>query len=880
MLLALPYVWWVGRPRRPTRRRGLASLGVRTLLLLALVLALANLTARQNSQRLAVVFLLDASDSLDAEARAAQQTFLAQALAQKPVDALWAGVVFGANALVFQSPTTQAEPPQTLPRVQAGESDLASALTLGLALAPSDASTRLVLLSDGNQTRGDLLAVARRAAALGVTLDVLPLVRPQTADVRLLEVGLPSRVLPEQAFDLTLTLAADAPTRAQVLVSRDGELLEQASLTLQAGENRYTLPQQAAGAGFLRYRVQVLAADDPIPQNNRLDAVTQVVGRARLLLVTEDDNAAALARLLQAGGYDVRVARPAAMSSDPLVLAAYESIVVANVPATSWTMPQMRALQTAVEALGVGAVFVGGDRSYALGGYANTPLEELLPLAMTLRDPQRLPQLTLAYVIDTSGSMNTSDDGALTYLQLGQIAMDTSLELLQPTDRAAIVTFDSVGRWVARLQDRADKRELQRLIRGMTSGGGTDVLGALRLVTQELAADDAPLKHVILLTDGGASGRGLAEQGAAMARAGITLSVIVIGRAPPDFMRPLAEANGGNYYEVRDAQQIPRIFAQETVLASRSYLAEGTFTPMLAARHPIMTGITSVPPLLGYVVTSPKDTAQMLLVVGEYDDPLLAAWQFGLGRVVAFTSDTGAWAQAWQAWTDAGQFWGQAVSWTQPPPSDALRVTLTAQGDGLRVDVEAQVADGTFLNGLSLTGTLLAPDGSTTRATFQQTNIGSYAAVFAASQEGVYLFTVEGYDAQGTAYRSLAGWARTYSREYLPQTGGAARLAAAAAVTGGRVLDDADIVFAPPLRTVLADVPLWQALVGLALLLLPLDVAIRRLLISERDLTRLWTRLTPHSRPFSQQAKGDGVREGHGEDTVRALLDKKRGSSR
>lgn len=843
LLVALPLVWWVGQPRYAVRRRrDRASLGVRTALLLSLVLALASLVLRQEAQRLAVIFVLDASDSVGEIARTTQETFLRQALAGKPDDALWAGAAFAGNTLFFQPFTTQSNPIGVFPRVQNSETNIAHALNVALASFPPQTSGRIVVFSDGEQTQGDALAVARRALALGVTIDVVPLVRAQVADTRLVELVLPSQVGQGQAFDAFLTIEADAPTAAQLLLTRNGTLIEQANLTLQAGENRYTLPQQSADAGFLNYRAQLIVANDPIPQNNRLEGFTQVSGRARVLVVAEGDRASqALVTLLGANGYEVTQARADALPSQPAMLASYQSVLMVNIPATRLANAQMQALQLATRELGVGLVFVGGDESYALGGYADTPIEEMLPVSMTLRDPQRLPQLTLAYLIDTSGSMNTSDDGAYSYLELGQIAMNTSLDLLQPSDRVAIATFDNVGRWVARLQDRADKRDLQRLIGTMASGGGTDVLGGLRLVAEELTRDDAPVKHVILLTDGGATSRGLVEQAEAMARGGITLSVIAIGRTPPNFMRSLAEASGGNYHEVRDASQIPRIFAQETVLASRSYLVEGEVLPVMTARHPILTGITATPPLFGYVATSPKDNAQMLLAVGEYDDPLLSVWQYGLGRVVAFTSDTSVWARDWQAWADFGRVWGQIVSWSVIAPSEALTTRFEVRDGQTVLTVDAHDSTGAFLNGLEARAIVLAPNGTTTSTPLQQVNIGEYVGAFDGAQEGVYLVAVQAQDTQNADYRTVSGWVQTYAKEYLPQADGVELLAELARVTGGRVLTDIPAqAFAPSPTPVFVDVPLWQGLVWLALCLFVLDVAIRRLLITERDLLRAW----------------------------------------
>src|SRR5690606_34211784 len=117
-------------------------------------------------------------------------------------------------------------------------------------------------------------------------------------------------------------------------------------------------------------------------------------------------------------------------------------------------------------------------------------------------------------------------------------------------------------------------------------------------------------------------------------------------------------------------------------------------------------------PLLGYVAASPKQTAQVVLVVpNEYNDPLLASWQYGLGRAVAFTSDaTARWAADWVAWNDFSRFWNQTVRWTITEGADAtVETRVQMEGEQARIVVDAREQDGGFLNGLQLNASLVDP---------------------------------------------------------------------------------------------------------------------------------------------------------------------------
>src|SRR5207247_2141531 len=179
----------------------------------------------------------------------------------------------------------------------------------------------------------------------------------------------------------------------------------------------------------------------------------------------------------------------------------------------------------------------------------------------------------------------------------------------------------------------------------------------------------------------------------------ITASAVAIGAdADLELMRPVARWGGGRAYATRDLYSIHRILAAEALIASRAYLVEERFAPQV-----VRTGLVddfTVPALRGYVATAPKPASAVHLASAQ-DDPVLATWQFGIGRAVAFTSDaTARWAAAWMPWTDAGRFWSRLVRWASRSETDDLQVTVSPQGDAATVTADAVTAEGTPLDGL------------------------------------------------------------------------------------------------------------------------------------------------------------------------------------
>ncbi|MBL8132145.1 MAG: VWA domain-containing protein, partial [Anaerolineae bacterium] len=278
LLIALPITWWIGRPRAVYRRgRDLASLALRTLLLLCLILALAGAQIVRPADKLAVVFLVDASDSMGGEALTEQFSTIEAALAGMRPDDEAGVIVFGGDALVERpmSRVRELAPFRSAPN--RANTDLEEAISLGLALFPSDAARRMVILSDGRATVGDAEVAAQRAAAVGVEISTVSFSRPPQPEVQVTDVRVPAAVGAGQQFDIAIGVDSEEATPALLTVFASGAILYSEPVTLRAGQNNYTLTLTAGDSGFRDFRVQVdPAGSDGYFQNNQLSAFSRV----------------------------------------------------------------------------------------------------------------------------------------------------------------------------------------------------------------------------------------------------------------------------------------------------------------------------------------------------------------------------------------------------------------------------------------------------------------------------------------------------------------------------------------------------------------------------------------------------------------------------
>lgn len=868
LLIFLPMVWYIGRPRHAFRRhRDIISLVLRSTIVILLVLVLAGLQMVQSVDRLAVIFLVDVSDSMGTRAQDDQLAYIQNAISDKAPEDTWAVVLFGDNAVpendfrIVQEIDAFSSVPVTT------QTDIANAIQTALSMFPPDTARRIVILSDGQATQGDAVARAQRASASDVEISYVPLFREQLPDVRITALDTPTRVAENQDFDISVSIHAQAPTSANLLLFSGGNLIHEEALNLQAGDTRYTLTQTSQLSGFLDFSAQIVvpSENDKFTQNNQLAAFSQVIGPARVLLVASDDTETQfLLPALEQAGIIVDILPPQLLPLSMVGLADYKSVILANVPASDISNAQMELLDRYVKDIGGGLVVIGGPDSFAPGGYFQTPLERTLPIEMQIKDQQRLPQLTIGYLIDRSGSMGQVGRSGVPNLELAKRAIVLSLELLQPTDRAAVGTFDTSGAWVVPFQNVNDNQDIIQLVNTIRAGGGTDILAGMRLVERDIVREPSEVKHLIILTDGGARPNGLVELAETLYNDyDVTISTIAIGTMPADFLRRMAVAGHGNYYDVADVVDIPSIFAQETVLASRSYIVEDALTPILTSNSAIMDGINSLPTLRGYVATSAKTAAQQILSSPEpFADPILASWQYGLGRALVFTSDaTSRWASEWVTWDDFARFWGQAVSWSiNDGANNNLETRIIMENDTARLVVDARDDDGAFLNGLFLSSVLLNPDGESRRIPLQQTASGRYEATFIPQTEGAYFVTVNGTMPDGEQDSTLTdvnGWVMSYSQEYVPRQQDDTLLAQLADISGGQNLSETPTdVFLHNLDEREATTPIWEALLIIAMFLLPFDIAVRRLIMTRSDWMRLWAyllRRTPETEERSER---------------------------
>jgi Mg-chelatase subunit ChlD len=855
-LLLLLLLWLIPAAAKrsledPPGSRRTTSIVVRLLLLATVILALARPYARGASDRLTVVFAVDASDSVGAEGRSLVEDFLAEAAQEiGPLDRA-AVVVFGDEALVEAAPSPLLARPPWASRPASGGTDAGAALRLASALFEPGSGRRVVLLTDGQENHGSLEQAAAATTAAGIALDLVPIPGRPAQDVRLESLRAPSRAAEGEPIDLRAVLRADRPTRALLRYYQGTQLIAWDEVTLEPNKaNLFTLTARPPASGFTTYRARVEVAGDPVPQNNVCEAGVEVRGEPVVLLAAARPQALEpLARMLASRAIKLDLVGLDGLPSTLAELLRYRAVVLSNVAAEDLGETGMELLASYVRDGGGSLVMGGGRRSFGPGGYLGTPLEDVLPIWMEVKDRRYFPSVALVAAIDKSGSM--AGLGAAQKIEVAKAGAAAAIDVLEPTDEAGVVGFDQAAQWVVKLQRLDDRKTVLRQLATLRAGGGTDIYPAMYEAEQALKASDRRVKHLILLSDGISPPRDYQGLARRMAGQGITVSTVAVGAdADSHTMRVIAKAGGGRTYAARDPGLLPRIFTKEALTVQRSYVVEESFDARVVASHEVLAGIdfAGAPPLHGYVAGFEKGQGELLLA-SHRNDPVLSVWRVGLGKAVAFTPDLeGRWSSDWTTWGGWGRLWSQVLRWCiSGSTSRGLYVTGRVRAGVLEVQADAVGPDGAYLNFAELHGVVSDPGGARQELTLLQTGPGQYEGRFTVGRSGPHLVSVS-----RTRRGQVVGAGTTtvevpYAPEFRPSGDGLANLERVAALSGARLSPDPNQVFdhdltIPGERRSLRPLLLW---VLPALLLL--DVGVRRVALPQG----WWARVARVFRPRS-----------------------------
>jgi len=797
LLLAVPVLWIISFRNLSGlgRWRRLVAIGLRSLVFVLIVLALADVQLRRTNERLTVIYLLDQSLSIPAAQRDAMLEYVVRDVKRhrNPDREDRAGViVFGRGAAIEVPPYDDDLPLagrfEALFDLQADATNLEAALKLAQASFAEDSAKRIVVVTDGNENMGDAQSTARMLAQSGIALDAVPIHLTARAEVAVEKVVLPDDVRKGQPIEARIVVNNQTPPtttdpgvvtgtlRLQRRYGQQVDTLDEQYVELPPGKRVFSVEHKIEEPDFYEYTAY-FKPDDPrddlMSENNRASAYTHVRGQGHVLLIEDWANKGEFdffVKRLKAKDIEVTVQPSDQLFTSLAELQRFDSVILANVPRSSgssgddvfnFSDAQIAMLVRNTQHMGAGLVMIGGPNAFGAGGWANTELEKAMPVDFHIHNNEVVPMGALVLM------MHASEMAKGNYWQ--KVVAREAIKTLGSQDYCGLIhwsdqTFTDDWLWgkpQGLIPVGPNRKKMLARLGRMTPGDMPEFEPAMKMALAGFTSvPQASIKHMIIISDGDPSPakRSTKLKFKNFKPKGIRVSTVAVGShgAPGTMgneLQDIATLTGGKYYVVRNPKALPRIYQREARRVAQPLIYDKiAVRPKIEYPHEMLRGVDGpLPKITGFVLTTKKEhpLVEVSIVSPQPKDKrnatILASWTYGLGKTAVFTSDSGRrWATAWTGWENYDKLFSQIVRWSMRPTTDQGEFTVdTDIKDGkVRVLVTALDKDDQFLNFLSITGATVAPDMESSDLKMRQVAPGRYVGEFDATMAGSHFLTL------------------------------------------------------------------------------------------------------------------------------------------
>ncbi|GMQ60077.1 VWA domain-containing protein [Vallitalea sediminicola] len=798
----------------------------RCIVMLFLILSLADISIVNTSKETSTIFLSDVSESVS-DNKEEIKDFIKNAIKDKEKDDRVGSVIFGKNASLDVNITNDFTADVLETDINRSYTDIEQGILKSMALMPRETNKRIVIITDGKENKGNSEKLIQSIKEQEIEIKVKTLESRFTNEAYIDNFYVPQKVNLGEQFSINMDVFSTSDTNAKITIIADGEKIITDTINLRKGSNNYVLKDTAKKMGFVSYELLIEPEDDRLTVNNTYSAFTFVKSSPKVLLVYDQEkDVTQIEKITKSIGLNYDKVNSIQVPTKLENMLRYKSIILCNVSGDNLDEDFLNNIEYYVKDFGGGLVTIGGENSYALGGYYKTPLETVLPVNMNMSGIKDKPNMAMMLVIDKSGSMSGRK------LRLAKEAAMRTVEVLEDNDQIGVIAFDSVPYNIVDLQKAEDRDGINDSILNISEGGGTSILPALQETYDKLSISKAEIKHIVLLTDGQAEQTGYKLLLDNMNNSKITLSTVGVGDgADTKLLSYLANYGNGRNYYTKNGANIPRIFAKEAFMATRTYLNNTTFTPVINSYHNILADIydEGLPKLQGYIGTSPKDAATVLLS-SPVNDPILSVWQYGLGRTAAWCSDlSGEWSALYNTWDKNNVFWQNIINYTIENYSDEpIEINSNYENGEVSITLNSSTKD--YLLDSSIQ--IKSPSNKLVTVDLEPVRKGVYKGTFVPDEVGSYMMKGIQKDGDEIVGTGLSGITIPYSEEYKVIDND--NFGNFVEKVGGKNIDKPNEVFSDIDNKVKTSNKISNMLLVVALIMWIIDIAFRRFNISSR----------------------------------------------
>jgi hypothetical protein len=679
LVLLIPLFWFL--PHRVSNKlQGI----LRSLALLAIIVGLARPVMLSSDASQYQVFILDKSASISSAQRDEQQSVVNELMAQVGAGDSVTQIILGEEPKNTTASQTSSEHTQIYINDGKNSSSLSTALQAAAEQIPDGTRGVVYLISDGLSTDRRWGSVAQSLIERGIPVNTYQL---QVSGSDIYPAAL--RTSAELQVGQTTVLFVDVVGRSDSIQVKlmDGEN-ELARVNNIKSDGRVSVPLEfePKQTGFMNLRAEVVAASDNDVTNNQITSLFAVQKPVRVLYLGERMQQGAQ-KITELVGNGFQIEEPAADKAldESFPLANYDLVVVDDKPAAALTEGFQQKLVKQVSDNGLGLVFTGAKASFGAGGYYQSTLADILPVDFSQRDEKRDPSTALAVILDTSGSM-----GGLR-LELAKQVTRLMIRRLKPHDRVGIVEFYGAKHWAVPMQPATNKIEIDRAIGRLQAIGGTVMLPGIEEAYYGLKNTNTRYKHILILTDAGVENADYETLIRSIVREGITVSTVLVGpEVHNQIMVDMSVWGKGRFYTVSDRYNLPELILKQISTTKLPAYQNGEFSLVSRGGQGWWGDIdrSAIPAVDGYVETTQKTGADVLLEIEGRKQPVLASWRYGLGRVTSLmTEPVGSATNSWKDWNDYGTFLGRVLTRTA---ADTKAFDYEIKRDDYRIEVIAR----------------------------------------------------------------------------------------------------------------------------------------------------------------------------------------------
>jgi len=803
----LPLAWLAWEWRSGRQRTNLI---LKAVSLTAVLLALAEPSINSSETKSAVALLVDTSGSISDSDLTRANRLVKEIESERGRN--WLKVIPFARSTRALTPEEQSRAVGRTAGENGRGTDLEAGIREALAAMPEGLVPRVVLVSDGKENKGSVTRALYQARQLNIPIDVIPLSGRPKPDLRLESVSLPLRAFTGDRFPIDLAIESPRRAAAEVLLTAEGKPLGNQSVQLESGLNRVRVHVALNVPGAIDISGAIRSQD--LGEVRFAQSISLL--RPRAMFVTQDPAGSEkhLSGVLSAAQYEVTMSQ----SLDVSKLDDFQLLLLNNYDIETIAVGDKDRIEEWVKQ-GGGLMVIGGERmTYLENKKQEDALDRVMPAKLA---PPRSPEGTcVVLIVDKSSSMEGRK------MELARVASIGVVENLRNVDTIGVLIFDNSFQWAVPIRKAEDRTLIKRIVAGITPDGGTQIAPALTEAYRKTVPVKATFKHIVLLTDG------ISEEGDSLSIAkeavtqNITISSVGLGQdVNRAYLEKIAAFSKGKSYFLNDPSGLEQILLKDVMEFTGSTAIEKAILPVVERQTEILdgVGIETAPALKGYTKFVAKPTAETILSI-DHRDPLLARWQYGLGRATVFTSDAkNRWAEPWLAWKGFDRLWANLFRDILP---HAQSGEATASYDAVNgaLDVTYRLARNVPDPKTVPPIFILGPDNFRQPVDIRKTGDGLYSGrVNIGARQGLFrirpvedsrLFPETGY------YRQEVELADYGNNEQLMRQ--------MAGFTGGRYNPPARQVFDSQGRSVPAMTRLWPGLLGFAVVLNLLELVVRK----------------------------------------------------